>query len=317
MKKYKNIIRCLKWGVFFTILYFVGRAITIQIIQIDWATVKFDWIFLCLSIIFEIMARFLGGILYTSLLNIMKLQLPIKIPISISWISQLGKYIPGKVAFLSSTIYFFNMYKIRPAIATFVPVLANMITIWIALMLSLPLFFSLLEGQIAPFLNMALMIIAISGIICFQPSVLLMLGNFLLKKMGSPPLEITIGFFKILPSWGVVFFQCVCAGIAAWCMVKTIAFAEPQQIPIVISVAALAGTLGLLALFSPAGIGVREGIYLLTLTPVIGSQKAALFTVLIRLMQTIVDVVMAISGFLILQNSHDRKNLIPQWDVRK
>jgi hypothetical protein len=169
-------------------------------------------------------------------------------------------------------------------------------------MISLPLFFSLLEGQIAPFLTMVLIIIAILGVICFQPSILLMLGNFLLKKMSILPLEIAIGFCKIIPACGVFFVQCVCTGIAAWCMVKTIAFVEPQQLPMVISIAALAGTMGLLALFSPAGIGVRDGIYLLTLTPVIGSQKAALFTVLLRLMQSTIDVIMAISGFLILQN---------------
>lgn len=303
MKKYSKIIACIKWCLLFIVLFFVGRAITHQVSHIDWVVIHFDWKFLVLTIVFEMLARVFIGILYSCLLKSLQTVLPFQIAISISWISLLGKYVPGKVAVLSSTVYFLNLYKIRPAVATIVPVLGNIITIWVALMLSMPLFFSSLGGQIAPFFYMTLIVIAGTGIICFQPSIFLKFSNIMLKRMGSPPLEIAAGFFKIMPSLGVVFVQCVCAGIATWCMVRTITFIDPQQLPTVISIAALAGTMGLLALFSPAGIGVREGIYLLALTPIIGAEKGALIAVLLRLLQTLIDVIMAIIGSLVVRHS--------------
>jgi glycosyltransferase 2 family protein len=306
MKKYKKIINCLKWGVFFTILYFVSRAITVQFIQIEWTKLKFDGLFFCLSIFFEILSRLFSGLLYTSLLKMLKMELPILISASISWVSQIGKYTPGKIAFLSSTIYFLNLYKIRPAISTFIPVLANIITVWVALIISLPLFFSLLEEQIAPFLYVTLTIIVASGIICLQPNILLKIGNLFLKRMGAPPIAIVSNFFKIIPSVGAVLLQCICVGISAWFLIRSITLIKADQLFNVIAIVSFAGSMGLLALFSPAGIGVREGIYMITFAPIIGSQKAALLAVVLRLIQTIIDVVVAIIGYFVIKKNQNK-----------
>ena len=46
---------------------------------------------------------------------------------------------------------------------------------------------------------------------------------------------------------------------------------------------ALAATIGLVALFAPGGLGVREGILLLVLTPSVGAEMAAVVTGALRL----------------------------------
>ena len=51
-------------------------------------------------------------------------------------------------------------------------------------------------------------------------------------------------------------------------------------------------------LFAPAGLGVREGILLAVLTPAISGGPAALLVVLSRLLDTLLDVVLAGAGYL-------------------
>ena len=70
--------------------------------------------------------------------------------------------------------------------------------------------------------------------------------------------------------------------------------------PAIISITALAGTMGLLAFFSPAGIGVRDGIYFLFLSPLIGAEMAAIVVVCLRLLQTAIDLLSAGLGGLML-----------------
>ena len=59
--------------------------------------------------------------------------------------------------------------------------------------------------------------------------------------------------------------------------------------PAIISITALAGTMGLLTFFSPAGISVKDGIYYLFLSPLIGVEMVAIVIVCLRLLQTAID----------------------------
>ena len=51
----------------------------------------------------------------------------------------------------------------------------------------------------------------------------------------------------------------------------------------------LASVVGLLALFVPSGIGVREAVLVLTLSPYFGVEQAIVLAILARLYTTIAD----------------------------
>lgn len=77
-------------------------------------------------------------------------------------------------------------------------------------------------------------------------------------------------------------------------------------IPMVVSITALSGALGLFAFFSPAGLGVREGVYLFALSPIVGVEMAALCAVLLRALQTACDGVCGAAGLLIFRGTRGR-----------
>ncbi|MBU3948427.1 MAG: flippase-like domain-containing protein [Proteobacteria bacterium] len=290
------------------LLYFVGKAIIRQIDNINWDTLRFNYTFLVLAILSDIISRIFAGILYSSLLRRLEAFLPHHVAMSISWLSLLGKYIPGKIAVLGSGMFLLSRYKVRPEITVIVPVLANGMFIISCLFLSLPLFFSQPAGNIIPFSQAWFFLLLFIGIIAMHPKMFLGLANWMLRLIKRPSLQTGLTFKQMLLPFCIVLAQCIFLGITTWCVMKALTIISVSAIPVVISISVLAGTLGFLAFFSPAGLGVREGIYLLTLSPFIGSEMAVLTAVCLRMLQTAMDALMGATalGLLRLTNTHEK-----------
>jgi hypothetical protein len=69
-------------------------------------------------------------------------------------------------------------------------------------------------------------------------------------------------------------------------------------LPILVGIFCLANVVGFLALFAPAGIGVREGILFLALGPLVGAGMASVIVILARLIQTVADIFSAALGLI-------------------
>lgn len=294
-------LRLLKLTLLAVVLYFVGKAIVRAIADISWADVAIRPGFIVLSVFFEMAARFFIGLLYALLLKYFQTPLGLGIAVAVSWISFLGKYVPGKVALLGSIVYLLSRFQVRRAIAAVIPILATIMTVTVAFLFSIPLIFSSLAGELALNPNLLVPFFILAGIVTVRPQLLIKPGNYLMSKLGYPPIEIDLTIKQILSSICVVVGQTVCAGISTWCFSNAFVPLGLETMPTVVAISALAGTLGLLALFSPAGLGVRDGVYFLLLGPMIGVKMAALVVVGLRLMQTMVDVAAAGLGGLLFK----------------
>ncbi len=308
IKRLKGFIQIL---LLMILLYFVGKAIIKQISNIHWETLKVNYVFLLLALLSDIITRVFGGILYSSLLTRLNSFLPYRIAMSISWLSLLGKYIPGKIAILGSAMYLLSLYKVRPEIAAIVPVMANGLVAIVCLFLSLPLLFSQQGGKIIPFPHFWFFLLLFIGILTILPKNILRLTNWLLNLIRRQSIQTNLRLKQMVIPFGIVLFQCLFTGLTTWLMMRALTTVSVSAIPMVISISVLAGTLGFLAFFSPAGLGVREGVYLLLLSPFIGSEMAVLTAVCLRLLQTLIDLVMGIagSGLLRLSTHEEIKNV--------
>jgi uncharacterized membrane protein YbhN (UPF0104 family) len=63
------------------------------------------------------------------------------------------------------------------------------------------------------------------------------------------------------------------------------------DVPLLVGGYNLAGVLGLVAFFAPAGLGVREGVLAAFLVPVVGGPVAASLAILVRVVVVLADVV--------------------------
>lgn len=284
-----------------TVLYFVSTAIIEQVADVEWDRLKPDFRFLTLAMLAAISARVFIGIFYGVLLRHLDNPLPYRIGMAVSWMALLGKYVPGKMAIFASVVCLLARYQVNAAVSVIVPMLNNGMAVLIALTLSLPLLFSTWARETIPFSRIWFVLLIITGIVALCPHIFLGICNFVLRLIKRPRLDISLTFRQMILPVCFVTGQCLATGVVTWCMARTLSPSiDLYSMPLMVSVTALAGALGILALFAPAGLGVVEGVYLLTLSPLIGPEMAALLSICLRLLQTTADILMAFVGMLFI-----------------
>ena len=301
----KNVLRkigipIIKTVLFTVVLIFVGKTLWTELQQISWNNLQVNPYFIILTLMFELLTRILGGFLYHFLLQALGYPLPVFIAGSINWLSSLGRYVPGKITLIGSAAYLLSRYQVRYAIAAVIPIMANLMTIFVAVLLSMPLLFlGFMKDFNLLFHVMAFLFLGTS-LIAWKPNIILKIYNNVLIHLGYAKINLRVNWVQVLTGLGLVLGQCLCGGIATWCMINAFAPLDISMLPYLVSVTVFAGTIGLLALFSPAGLGVRDGAYLLLLTTITGAGVAALITVFLRIMQTLSDLLMAILAVFLL-----------------
>jgi len=150
--------------------------------------------------------------------------------------------------------------------------------------------------------------LALAGVVALHPRIFVGLINVLLRKMNRPPIASTPALGPYLVPVAMSFAQWLFAGLGLWLMTRAVTDVSPRMLPLFIATAALAMTFSYLALFAPGGLGVREGLYLLTLGPVIGA-SAAVVVVAMRVIQTVIELTLAAIGATLLHAAGNRATI--------
>jgi uncharacterized membrane protein YbhN (UPF0104 family) len=255
--------------------------------------VRLDWVVAALAV------TYLSGALYSYIQYVIYRRLGAHITFwtvfRIVTISQLGKYLPGKVLFFGN-FYFFS----REAGITNLQIGANLtlsMALWLltAVLCSLPVL-ELLQ----PALRYSVLILPLFLVILVHPRFLGWLldiaRQFSRRQRDStqPDLlsELDAAFylqvaFLYLATWGL-------AGLGAYCCLAALVPADLGTYPLVLASIALGTVGGFLVLFAPVGLGVREGIGTLVLSPAVGADAALLVMLLVRGVAVAVDLSLAI-----------------------
>lgn len=226
----------------------------------------------------------------------------------ITAISQLGKYLPGKLLFAG------NFYLLSRAAgignlqigAAFVISMA----LWIltATLCGLPVL-----GLLQPALRYSILILPLLLALLINPRFLGLLLKFaqgisgrLRSTSGVAPAELTAqsdllarldtafylrSAFLYLATWAL-------AGLGAYLCLAAFTEIDLSIFPLALASIALGTVAGFLALFAPVGLGIREGIGALILAPAVGGDVALLSMVLLRGITVVVDLLLALLAML-------------------
>jgi hypothetical protein len=159
------------------------------------------------------------------------------------------------------------------------------------------------------YMRISLTATLVLALVVLHPRLYFGLINYILRRLKRQPLEARLPLKDMLALLAgmcgyVTFFV---AGFVA--LGRGIMDLPMSQTPMMIGAVTLATTIGFLSIFTPAGLGVREGLLMLFLArvPVGGGAvlgddgREAVLTVSLRLMQIIVDVSLAGLGALIFR----------------
>lgn len=224
----------------------------------------------------------------------------LKVPISywatfrIITISQLGKYLPGKVMFAGNYYLLSREAGIGNVQVGTSFVISQSLWMFSASLCGLPVL-SLLD----PALRYAILLFPVALALLIHPrslSWLLRLGQKVAGRGQGQPLPLPEGLAVGFYLWVTLLYLLVwgLAGLSAWLSLRAFGPLGLDIFPLALAAIALGTIAGFVALFAPVGLGIREGLGAIILAPAIGADLALLGLVLLRGITVIVDLSLAL-----------------------
>jgi len=233
-------------------------------------------------------------------------RLSLPVAFKISYLSNLGRYVPGKIWQLFGIIYIARQHGLSPEKATASFVISQLFTTvsaFLILALSAQIEPAIIIDQIA-FMGKGSAYLFTSGMVVLSlfviiwPNQILSLTNFILRKFSRPELT-----FKIDKKVAPAIFLGYCVGwifygVALWMFIKSIV--PETDIGLIPSVGIFAGSyqIGYLALFAPGGIGPRELVMGQMLLPFLGG-VAPMVAILSRLWTTVIEILATLISMMV------------------
>ena len=223
----------------------------------------------------------------------------------------LGRYIPGGAAWIFGKIYFasqIGVSKTKLAISSFLEGALQIIVVLVSAAALLAL--DPRASQFGPLWVWGLVAVCVVGLISVYPPIFNRVVRFGYAKVRKKQLDEadlpnnrTIGM-GILAFGGSAIISGLSYFFIAKTLVPDLSFADVFY---VVGTANLASALSMLAIFAPAGLGVRETIQLTTLLVIMNPAQAVAVTVFMRLWSIVLDLVFWL-GSLALQSALKAKN---------
>lgn len=292
-----------KWGACLVVLAFVIRHVAHHwhaVSQVD--APQWSWVFTGTAV--ALSGWLLNAAVFRELIAAHGYPVSYSIAAALVSIPMLAKYVPGKVLSVLASIWLFAREGIPKSVAFTCVGLNSILTLVSATALG----FTASGGLELPFSpnGLALLVIALL-LVGIHPAILYPCVNWTLRRLGRSEILSTLGFgslLKLMVGKGVTF---VLFGVGFWCVVRGFTDLSPHSIPRIIGVFVLAQVAGFLAVFAPAGLGVREGALIAGLTPIVGPGPAIVLTGVCRIWQTVTELSLIGAASLALRYAPGRR----------
>jgi hypothetical protein len=207
-------------------------------------------------------------------------HLPYRSAARIWCLANLGRYVPGKIWTVAGMVVMVQRAGVESWAAAGSAVVMQALafaTGALAATLALP------AAEFGPRLAVGLAV-ALGLLLAMGSAKVMRLANRFLSGVTLrplPPLALLSGGALMFAGW-------LGYGLAFWALGRGLG-APPLAIPVAVSVFAAGYLLGWIAIVLPAGVGVREGVFLQLLRPLIGAGGAVVLSVGSRLVLTLTE----------------------------
>ena len=199
--------------------------------------------------------------------------------------SLLGKYIPGKVFMLAGRVHFYRQEGI-PAVRVGMCFVFEMLCVLLAAFLVLLIAPLLAPVEMLTRYRIPAVVLLLVFFVAIRPRHLELLINPLLRMAKRAPVELQVRYRDVLTLVLLYTLNWTLLGLGFFLFVRSIHVVPISYVVYMAGSFALATTAGILALFAPAGIGVREGVLMLALTAIMPEAMAAIISLAARIWMT-------------------------------
>lgn len=299
----KRRLRVLRWLVTLLVVgivgYFFGRSLTQNWSDFQAHQLAFDWGWVLATMLFALAVP-LTGIVWARTVRIVQQDVPISTTeaVSVQSLSWILKYIPGQVGSVANKVLWAKKKGISRVliIISFVYEniflqIASIVPAAIVLLASLgPGIF----GDNVTLLVLPLLVLIPMALIMYQPvfhKIVSLPAKKVLKQ--DVPRDYFLSTGQSLRASLEFVGPRVVNGVGFIFIAVSVSQIGPDQWLPFAAAYVLAGAIGILAIFVPSGLGVREAIIVVILSQYIPVPEAILISLLARLLSTIGDVLVA------------------------
>lgn len=284
----KIIKRILQVILIAVIFYFLARNLYVnwnKIVEYNW---RINYYFLVFSWLLSVGGGFLIALGWNLILRVLGGRLGYKRALKIFFITDLAKYIPGKVWTMVGKVYMCKEEGVPVAVTSTSVVIQPLIQVISGLLiflLSLPFW-----TKTSDFINnlyFFFLLIPI-GLLFLHPAIMTKPLNFVLRKLKQKPVELKIKYSHILL---ILLLWCglwVLTGITYYFLIISVHPFPISRLPVTIGIFAIAGVSQFL---TPSGIGVLEGMLTVLLSLYFPLPVAILIALLARVWKTVTELV--------------------------
>jgi uncharacterized membrane protein YbhN (UPF0104 family) len=215
-------------------------------------------------------------------------KLPVKVAARVTFMAQMGKYLPGAIWSVAAQVELGRDHDVprRRGVAALVIWIAGTIAVGLLVAaVSLPLASPVVARKYLLLFVAAIPVIAI----CMAPPILHRLLNFGLKIIRQEPLERRVSWRGLGSALAWALLGWLLLGVQIWLLVSDLANDGVRSLLIALGATTLAFALALLLIVFPNGIGAREVILATALAPVLPHGAALAVALVARGVTTVSD----------------------------
>jgi hypothetical protein len=281
--------------------YFLASRLIRDWHQIPVARLRFSPLQLVGAFAILLLLHFpLYGWLWRTILTTLGASIRISTATAITAVAAIGKYAPGKVWF---TLGRMSLVK-QEGVAEDKVLVSVVLEIAFTLLAGLVLLGSAValipRGQV-PTPVYLLFLLAPLCLLCLYPPVMNRVIGIGLKWLKRPRIELQLTYSRLLAILGICLLDWTVQGFGSFVLLGSFCPLSIRQLPVLLGGYAISWMTGFLVLISPAGLGVREGVFTLILKTVVPEPLAIIAALVTRVWMTVGELTAALVGFAYLR----------------
>jgi uncharacterized membrane protein YbhN (UPF0104 family) len=298
----KILWRSLQTIVIGLILYFLVS----QLVR-HWQKIQdFEWhinfFYLAAAMLSVILTFFIFSSVWRLIVQSLDKHVSYRKSFKIAYLANLGRYIPGKIWQMFGMIYLARKEGVTEEEAVTSFGLSQLFAIPSGLLSGL-LFLSLSPGALAqysniPFLSLGVIVVAVtifivSILVVFWPGLMEAVFNRVIILIRRQPIRLRMNKSLAAAIYGGYFLAWSMYGFSFWLFVRAITI-EPAALLPMAGIFIIAYQIGYLFLLAPGGVGPREAMMAMMLTPFFGPGVPAAIAVAARIWLIVAEAISAL-----------------------
>jgi uncharacterized membrane protein YbhN (UPF0104 family) len=292
-------IRLLQIALIAALIVFIGQRIAS-----NWTSIKdFDWHlnygFMALSLLVMLLALFVQSSVLAKIFGAFARDVSVFKSFKIAYLSQLGRYLPGKVWQVFGMIHLSGKEGVSKTEAISSFALAQLFTtppalLVVACFLFLPGYYPDSEF-VSPTIGYIVGAVScVCLVILFKPQWLRKVINAMVTRLGSSPVEFHISRRAAVEILAMYCVGWILYGTAFYFFLLSVSEFPGESILQAIGIFCAAYLIGYWSILAPGGIGVRETALVLFLGPIFGGGVAAAIAAFARIWSIVGEVIASI-----------------------